>query len=208
MFLYCSKNMRLSITTNNYFAERFVIHRDSHKQRVGNVPQNVCNIEGQTNVSRELTESETLKKRTEIARRTRLKSHHRRCPRNGKQLHTTKFHESVGTYARLTVFLFCRFLRLFHTFFPIAWPQREVAIIHAPSTSTTKSFLSTSKSVSRPVSFAFASVPLACCGSQTTVHHRKIPCRRAFHLHRLQGVEDAEINSIYRISRRFQRTSK
>lgn len=63
MFLYCSKNMRLSITTNNYFAERFVIHRDSHKQRVGNVPQNVCNIEGQTNVSRELTESETLKKK-------------------------------------------------------------------------------------------------------------------------------------------------
>ena len=98
---------------------------------------------------------------------------------------------------------------LFQSF--LMWRERErerergVAIILVPSTSTTKSFLSTSKSVSRPVSFASASVPCPCCGSQTTVHVRKMSVQRVDWTRdtftRANRVKDAEINSIYLISR-------
>ena len=94
----------------------------------------------------------------------------------------------------------------FRLFFLSCSHREGIAIIHAPSTSTTKSFLSTSKSVSRPVSFVSASVPLPCCGRRLyTTAKRRINSQLegTIHLHRLQPVKDTEINSIYSISRDF-----
>ena len=94
----------------------------------------------------------------------------------------------------------------FRLFFLSCGHREGIAIIHAPSTSTTKSFLSTSKSVSRPVSFVSASVPLPRCGRRLyTTAKRRINSQleSMIHLHRLQPVKDTEMNSIYSISRDF-----